>query len=102
MGSEGEASDEPTEADEREFVGMANYRPFVADVPIRSFAEPFPITDPDMRTEWQIEKVRRRVRRVMDARKFDPPVPLADFCLVAHEKWSARDRDEPEKTCVLV
>jgi hypothetical protein len=105
MSTDEEALEEATEENEIAFVDMADYRPFIADVRIGSFAAPFPITDPDMRTDWQIEKARRRVRGVMRARKFDPPVPLADFCLIAHEKWRTGDGDPdpgPEKLCLLL
>lgn len=72
---------------------LGEYCPFIADVPISSYAEPFPIVNPDTRSEQEIEQVKKGLRKTIHQKKFDPPLPLADFCLIAKERW---DQDESD------
>jgi hypothetical protein len=71
------------------FTPLGEYCPFIADVPISSFAEPFPIANPDTRSEEEIETAKRNLRKIIHLKKFDPPLPLADFCLVARDRWDS-------------
>ena len=72
---------------------LGEYCPFIADVPISSYAEPFPIVNPDTRSEQEIEQVKKGLRKIIHQKKFDPPLPLADFCLIAKDRW---DQDESD------
>ena len=75
---------------------LSFYCPFIADVPITSFAEPFPIPNPDPRSEQEIEMRRKELRKLLTSKKFNPPLPLADFCLIAKERWDREDSDGSE------
>jgi hypothetical protein len=82
---------------------LGEYCPFIADVPISSFAEPFPIVDPDTRSDDEIEKVKKQLQKVIHAKKFDTPLPLADFCLIAKERWDDDESDsEASAACLLL
>jgi hypothetical protein len=86
----------PSESDsssDSAFTPLSEYCPFIADVPISSFAEPFPIPRPDLRTDDEIEAAKRNLRKVIHLKKFDPPLPLADFCLIARDRWDADDEE---------
>jgi hypothetical protein len=73
---------------------LDSYRPFIADVPPTAFGEPFP-QPPDNRSDAEVHAVIRSLRRRIDSNNFSPPIPLADFCLIAEERW----RDEGEAFC---
>jgi hypothetical protein len=81
---------------------LGEYCPFIADVPISSFAEPFPITNPDTRSDDEIEKVKKLLQKVIHAKKFDAPLPLADFCLIAKERWDDEESDSEASTACLL
>jgi hypothetical protein len=87
------ATDGSQSSSDSAFTPLSEYCPFIADVPISSFAEPFPIAHPDTRTDDEIETVKRNLRKVIHVKKFDPPLPLADFCLIARERWDADDEE---------
>ena len=72
---------------------LGEYCPFIADVPITSYAEPFQIPNPDSRTPEELEIVKKSLRKYVKSKHFNPPLQLADFCLVAKERW---DRDESD------
>jgi hypothetical protein len=71
------------------FTPLGEYCPFIADFPISSFAEPFPIPHPDPRSEEEIEMAKRNLRKIVHLKKFDPPLPLADFCLIVRDGWES-------------
>lgn len=72
---------------------LGEYCPFIADVPINSYATPFPIGKPDKRSEDELSRTKSRIRKIMNNKSFDRPVPLADFCMVVKEKWENDDYD---------
>lgn len=72
------------------------YAPFIADVPISSYSEPFPIYNPDDRTEEEVDRIRHSLRNAAAGKTFDPPIPLADFCLIAKQKWEQDDASDSE------
>lgn len=71
-----------------------NYRPFIADVPGASYAEPFPVEIDDDLTEEQVEEKRNKLRSKMNKKNFSPPILLSDFCLIAQERWDREDQGE--------
>jgi hypothetical protein len=85
-----EASDSSSDS---AFTPLSEYCPFIADVPISSFAEPFPIPSPDLRSDEEIEAAKRNLRKIIHLKKFDPPLPLADFCLIARDRWETDDEE---------
>lgn len=87
-----------------ELIALGEYCPFIADVPISSFAEPFPIDNPDPRSDQELEKVKKHMRHVIKSKRFQPPIPLADFCLVAKEKWEDEESDSQDSmgVCTLL
>ena len=87
-------SDSDTTPDPDNLLG--NYCPFIADVPITSFAEPFPIQNPDTRSDQEISSKLKSLKKYLNTKKFDPPIPLADFCLIAKERWDREDSDGSE------
>jgi hypothetical protein len=100
-GDRGEIS---SSSDGAGFTALGEYCPFIADVPISSYAEPFPIANPDTRSEKELEAIRKVTRKILTQKKFNPPVPLADFCLVAKERWEKDDSDQEASVglCLLV
>jgi hypothetical protein len=89
------AADAPPRAGDSEsstdstFTPLGEYCPFIADLPISSFAEPFPIPHPDPRSEEEIEMAKRNFRKIVHLKKFDSPFPLADFCLIVRDRWES-------------
>lgn len=83
---------------------LGEYCPFIADVPISSYAEPFPIPNPDTRSEPEIEDVKKQLRKLVHQKKFNPPLPLADFCLIAKERWDEDESDSEASIglCLLI
>ncbi|KAH0790088.1 hypothetical protein GPJ56_005983 [Histomonas meleagridis] len=83
---------------------LGEYCPFIADVPILSYAEPFPIDEPDPRSEEEIESLRKKLRKQINNKSFDPPIPLSDFCLIAKERWEQNELDAEASLglCVLL
>lgn len=83
---------------------LGEYCPFIADVPISSYADPFPIPHPDTRSDAEIEKVKKALKKSLKSKKFDPPIPLADFCLIAKERWDQEDSDSEASIglCLLI
>jgi len=75
---------------------LGEYCPFIADVPITSYADPFPIEKPDTRSEEEIENIKRSLRRIVKSKHFNPPLPLADFCLIAKDRWDREESDGSE------
>ena len=97
-------SDASADFDENEMDKLGEYCPFIADVPITSYADPFPIPNPDTRTDEELNKVKKTLRRIVRSKKFDPPIPLSDFCLIAKERWE-QEEDESEASiglCLLI
>lgn len=78
-------SSDSSETDPK-LIALGEYCPFIADVPISSYSEPFPF-EPDTRDENEIENIKKNLRKHLTSKKFDPPIPLADFCLIAKERW---------------
>lgn len=70
---------------------IPGYLPFIADVDIESFAEPFPIIKKDRRSHLEINEIKHQLRDVMYNKRFPSPVKLSDFCLIAKEKWDSED-----------
>ena len=83
---------------------LGEYCPFIADVPILSYAEPFPIDEPDQRSEEEVENIRKKLRKQISNKTFDPPIPLSDFCLIAKERWEQNEMDAEASLglCVLL
>ena len=75
---------------------LGEYCPFIADVPITSYAEPFPIPKKDTRTDEEIAQIKANIKRLTNSKHFNPPLPLADFCLIAKERWDNDDSDGSE------
>lgn len=75
---------------------LSSYCPFIADVPITSYAEPFPIPNPDITPPNETEKHRKDLKKFINSKKFEPPLPLSDFCLIAKERWEHEDSDDSE------
>ena len=75
---------------------LGEYCPFIADVPINSYAVSFPIDNPDQRPEEEINKIKNKLRKIINNKSFDPPIPLADFCLVVKERWENSASDDTE------
>lgn len=97
-----EAEQEPAfTGEDVKFKGVNDYSPFIADVNISSLAEPFPIASPDMRSDAEIAKIQAVLKPLVcgENKKFDEPMPLADFCLVARERWNG-DGDEAGQDAV--
>lgn len=69
-----------------------NYRPFIADVPGASYAEPFPVEIDDGMTDEEVARRRNMLRSKIDKKNFSPPLSLSDFCLIAQERWDREDR----------
>ena len=98
-----EHSDSRSASDEA-VTALSEYCPFIADVPISSYAEPFPIPHPDPRSDAEIEPLKKKLRAVVKQKKFNPPLPLADFCLVAKERWDEDESDSEGSMgpCLLI
>ena len=75
---------------------LSSYCPFIADVPITSYAQPFPIPSPDSTSQIELERHKKELQKYMHSKKFDPPLPLKDFCLIAKERWEHEDSDDSE------
>jgi hypothetical protein len=86
-------TDDSDSSSDSPFTPLSEYCPFIADVPISSFSEPFPIPCPDLRSEDEIEAAKWNLRKIIHLKKFDPPLRLADFCLIARDRWEADDEE---------
>ena len=75
---------------------LGEYCPFIADVPITSYAEPFPIPVKDTRSEEEINAIKSNLKKLVNSKHFNPPLPLADFCLIAKERWDTDDSEGSE------
>jgi hypothetical protein len=84
------------------FILLGEYCPFIADVPISSFAEPFPLPDPDTRGDDEIEKIKKTLQKAVRAKKFENPISLADFCLIARDRWETDESDSEASTACLL
>ncbi|OHT14707.1 hypothetical protein TRFO_02947 [Tritrichomonas foetus] len=87
-----------------EMTALGEYCPFIADVPISSYADPFPIPNPDTRSDEEIERVKKSLKKALKNKKFDPPIPLADFCLIAKDRWDQEEDDSEASIglCLLI
>ena len=84
-------------------IALSEYCPFIADVPISSYADPFPIPHPDTRSEEEIEQIKNRIKKLGNKKKFDPPIPLSDFCLFAKERWDKEEDNSADSSqCLLL
>ena len=56
------------------------------------------------RLKEEIEKVKKSLKKSLKSKKFDPPIPLADFCLIAKERWDQEDSDSEASIglCLLI
>jgi hypothetical protein len=101
---DGETGDSESDSPSAEssFVLLGEYCPFIADVPISSFAEPFPLANPDTRSDDEIERVKKALQKAIYAKKFERPVPLADFCLIARERWEEDESGSEASTACLL
>ena len=90
---------------------IPDYKPFIADVSISSFGEPFPITTPDTRSDDEINLHQFRLRKYLKKKYFDPPIKLSDFCLIAKTRWenedssyssSSESKEEEKSNCLLL
>jgi hypothetical protein len=77
------AEDTTSESDDHM---LDSYRPYIADVPPTAFGEPFP-QQPDDRSDAEVHAIMQSLRRKIHSNNFSPPIPLADFCLIADERW---------------
>ena len=78
---------------------ISDYCPFIADVPIESTGDPFPIAIPDTRSDDEIQVKVFQLRKFINATRFTPPLPLSDFCLIATKRWE--EEEEAEKECAV-
>jgi hypothetical protein len=78
---------EPTPVDDL----FQTYRPYIADCPPTAFGEPFPSPPADGRSDAEVNATLRALRRRVHCDNFSPAIPLADFCLIADERWAADD-----------
>jgi hypothetical protein len=74
---------------------IKSYCPFVGDVPLSAYAEPFPAQPDDGLTDEEIQAKKHALRRKIHNKTFSPAIPLADFCLIAQDRWA----QEGELTC---
>lgn len=84
---------------------IPGYDPFIADVPLRSYAEPFPCDDDDGLTEEEYEEHRKSLTKLITKKQFNVPVPLSDYCCIARDKWEweeERKRREAEGGCCVL
>lgn len=96
-------SDSSVSSSDPAVIALGEYCPFIADVPVTSFAEPFPIPFPDLRTDREIEVAKKGLKNVVKQKTFDPPLPLADFCLIAVERWDRSEgNEEASSACLLL
>ena len=75
---------------------VPDYKPFIADIPISSYGEPFPIPIPDTRDDNEINLEKFRLRKYLKRRTFDVPIKLSDFCLIAQNRWDNEVSDYSE------
>jgi hypothetical protein len=67
---------------------LDSYRPFIGDVPLSAHAEPFPLPEVvDGLSAADLERKKKILRKRLKGHSFNPPIPLADFCLVAPDRW---------------
>lgn len=74
---------------------VPGYDPFIGDVPISSYGDPFPLPKPDTRSQKKIDKIKKKLDPIISDKVFNPPVKLSDFCLIAHERWQREEDGEP-------
>ncbi|EAX89117.1 hypothetical protein TVAG_009510 [Trichomonas vaginalis G3] len=70
---------------------VPGYLPYIADVAIDSFGEPFKIEQKDKRSHIEINQIKHHMRDVMYFKHFPRPVKLLDYCLIAKEKWDGEE-----------
>ena len=75
---------------------LASYTPFIADVPLSAYSEPFHPPQEDSRSPEEIERETQRIAKIIKKKKFSKPLPLADFCLAAPQKWDEEDLGTPQ------
>jgi hypothetical protein len=85
---------------------LENYRPFIGDVPLSAYAEPFPVPEvADGLTPADIERKKKVLKKRLKGKSFHPPIPLSDYCLIAPDRW-AEENDEtgcnPANACLLL
>jgi hypothetical protein len=57
----------------------------------RTVSHPFP----DLLSDDEIEATKRNLQKIIHLKKFDQPLPLAYFCLIAHDRWMSHDEESP-------
>jgi hypothetical protein len=87
--------DDGPPASEPEADLLRTYTPFIGDVPLSAYAEPFPVPGEDLIGEEEIDARRQALRRKLHSTNFSPPLPLSDFCLIAEQRWA----EESEANC---
>jgi hypothetical protein len=77
---------------------ITSYAPFIGDVPLSAYAEPFPVPIEHLMSGEEIDVRRQALRRKIHSKNFSPPLSLSDFCLIAEQRWC----DESEANCATV
>lgn len=85
--------EEPPDPEE---IKLGLYCPFIADVPITSSAAPFPVEETETRSESEIIALKQKLKPMIMAKHFDPPLPLADFCVIAEDRWEGDTSEASE------
>ena len=74
---------------------IPGYSPYIGDS-AQIHAEPFVIPFVDNRSEEEIDLIRHSLKPIINKKEFNPPIPVADFCLVANQRWD--DEEEISDT----
>ncbi|KAH0794530.1 hypothetical protein GPJ56_001555 [Histomonas meleagridis] len=69
---------------------IPGYTPYIGDSS-QLPAEPFVIPFVDNRSDEEIDLIRHSLRPIIQKTEFDSPIPVADFCLVAIQRWEDDD-----------
>ena len=77
---------------------IPGYSPFIADVGQKVASRPFEFEAVDDMTEEELKRRRRHLDSKMLSKRFDPPLPLSDFCLIAEARWK-REKERDEDGC---
>jgi hypothetical protein len=80
---------------------LSSYTPFIGDVPLSAYAEPFPVSPDDLMPQEEMDARRQVLRRKIHNTTFSPPLPLSDFCLVAEQRW-AEEAETKGAGCTLL
>ena len=76
---------------------IPGYCPYICDGCSQVNSRPFIVpTIENRRTEEEIDRIRHSLKPLLCNTEFSTPIPLADFCLIAKQRWDTEEASDSE------